>query len=158
MCGRFAMEEMLNDMVAEFGLKGLPNRELSFDWNIKPTQVIYIVKAHRTFKPRIRARRLQAIASTVPPLARFSAISSRGRSSESSQHRFNERFPVSNTAFPNSGRTHSHRRPLRSREVPQRQSVSLTETRTSTDPAVLAADLAPPSRSRAPLACVVRRG
>ena len=44
MCGRFAMEEMLNDMVAEFGLKGLPNRELSFDWNIKPTQDVYIVK------------------------------------------------------------------------------------------------------------------
>jgi putative SOS response-associated peptidase YedK len=44
MCGRFAMEEMLNDMVAEFGLKGLPNRELPFDWNIKPTQDIYIVK------------------------------------------------------------------------------------------------------------------
>jgi putative SOS response-associated peptidase YedK len=44
MCGRFAMEEMLNDMVAEFGLTGLPNRELSFDWNIKPTQDVYIVK------------------------------------------------------------------------------------------------------------------
>ena len=44
MCGRFAMEEMLNDMVAEFGLKGLPNRELPFDWNIKPTQNVYIVK------------------------------------------------------------------------------------------------------------------
>ena len=38
------MEEMLNDMVAEFGLTGLPNRELSFDWNIKPTQDVYIVK------------------------------------------------------------------------------------------------------------------
>lgn len=38
------MEEMLNDMVAEFGLKGLPNRELAFDWNIKPTQDVYIVK------------------------------------------------------------------------------------------------------------------
>jgi putative SOS response-associated peptidase YedK len=44
MCDRFAMEEMLNDMVAEFGLKGLPNRELPFDWNIKPTQDIYIIK------------------------------------------------------------------------------------------------------------------
>ena len=38
------MEEMLNDMVAEFGLKGLPNRELPFDWNIKPTQDVYMVK------------------------------------------------------------------------------------------------------------------
>jgi putative SOS response-associated peptidase YedK len=38
------MEEMLNDMIAEFGLKGLPNRELPFDWNIKPTQDVYIVK------------------------------------------------------------------------------------------------------------------
>jgi putative SOS response-associated peptidase YedK len=44
MCGRFAMEEMLNDMVAEFGLKGLPNRELPLDWNIKPTQDIYVIK------------------------------------------------------------------------------------------------------------------
>jgi putative SOS response-associated peptidase YedK len=44
MCGRFAMEEMLNDMVAEFGLKGMPSRELPFDWNIKPTQDVYIVK------------------------------------------------------------------------------------------------------------------
>jgi putative SOS response-associated peptidase YedK len=44
MCGRFAMEEMLNDMVAEFDLKGLPNRELPFDWNIKPTQDVYMVK------------------------------------------------------------------------------------------------------------------
>ena len=38
------MEEMLNDMVAEFGLKGLPNRELPMDWNIKPTQDIYVIK------------------------------------------------------------------------------------------------------------------
>ena len=38
------MEEMLNDMVAEFGLKGLPNRELPLDWNIKPTQDIYVIK------------------------------------------------------------------------------------------------------------------
>ena len=38
------MEEMLNDMVAEFGLKGPPNRELPFDWNIKPTQDVYMVK------------------------------------------------------------------------------------------------------------------
>ena len=38
------MEEKLNDMVAEFGLKGLPNRELPLDWNIKPTQDIYVIK------------------------------------------------------------------------------------------------------------------
>jgi len=38
------MEEMLTDMVAEFGLKGLPNRELPMDWNIKPTQDIYVIK------------------------------------------------------------------------------------------------------------------
>jgi quinol monooxygenase YgiN len=37
------MEEMLDDMIAEFGLKGLPNRELLFDWNIKPTQDVYII-------------------------------------------------------------------------------------------------------------------
>jgi putative SOS response-associated peptidase YedK len=38
------MEEILNDMVAEFGLTGLPNRELAFDWNIKPTQDVYVIK------------------------------------------------------------------------------------------------------------------
>lgn len=38
------MEEMLNDMVAEFGLKGLPDRELPLDWNIKPTQDVYVIK------------------------------------------------------------------------------------------------------------------
>ncbi|CAB4631101.1 unannotated protein [freshwater metagenome] len=44
MCGRFAMEEMLNDMVAEFGLREFPDRELPLDWNIKPTQDVYIIK------------------------------------------------------------------------------------------------------------------
>ena len=33
--------------------------------------------ARRTFKPRIRARRLQAIAATVPAFARFPAIAVR---------------------------------------------------------------------------------
>jgi hypothetical protein len=39
-----------------------------------------------------------------------------------------------------------------------RSPVALTATRTSADPAVLAVALAPPIRSRAPLACVARFG
>ena len=38
------MEEMLKDMVAEFGINELPSRELPLDWNIKPTQDIYVIK------------------------------------------------------------------------------------------------------------------
>ena len=79
--------------------------------------------AHSTFKPRIRAPRLQAIVLTLA----FSLF---------------ER------------RTSPRRRPLRSRGVPQRHSVSLTENRTSADPTVLA----PPSRFRAALAVDVGIG
>jgi ubiquinone/menaquinone biosynthesis C-methylase UbiE len=41
------------------------------------SEIHRVRKAHRTFKPRIPATRLQAIASTVPPLARFPAIAVR---------------------------------------------------------------------------------
>jgi hypothetical protein len=63
---------------------------------------------------------------------------------------------------PVAGRTGPHRRPLRSREVPQSLMVTpLTETRRPAAPAALAADLAPRSRSRAPpapLASSARHG
>jgi len=44
MCGRFALSAMLTDIAEEFSTAGLPDRTLPVDWNIKPTQDIYIIK------------------------------------------------------------------------------------------------------------------
>jgi len=44
MCGRFALSAMLTDIAEEFSTSTEPNRTLPVDWNIKPTQDIYIVK------------------------------------------------------------------------------------------------------------------
>ena len=44
MCGRFALSAMLTDIAEEFSTSALPDRTLPVDWNIKPTQDIYIVK------------------------------------------------------------------------------------------------------------------
>jgi putative SOS response-associated peptidase YedK len=44
MCGRFALSAMLTDIAEEFSTKNSPERTLPFDWNIKPTQDIYIIK------------------------------------------------------------------------------------------------------------------
>ena len=44
MCGRFALSAMLTDIAEEFSTAGLPDRTLPADWNIKPTQDIYIIK------------------------------------------------------------------------------------------------------------------
>ena len=44
MCGRFALSAMLTDIAEEFSTKALPDRTLPVDWNIKPTQDIYIIK------------------------------------------------------------------------------------------------------------------
>jgi putative SOS response-associated peptidase YedK len=43
MCGRISTEAMLKDVAKEFGSKLLPDRELPVDWNVKPTQDVYIV-------------------------------------------------------------------------------------------------------------------
>jgi putative SOS response-associated peptidase YedK len=47
MCGRFALSVMLTDIAEEFSTNSLPNRTLPVDWNIKPTQDIYIIKNER---------------------------------------------------------------------------------------------------------------
>jgi len=47
MCGRFALSAMLTDIAEEFSTNALPNRTLPVDWNIKPTQDIYIIKNER---------------------------------------------------------------------------------------------------------------
>lgn len=44
MCGRFALSAMLTDIAEEFSTTALPDRTLPVDWNIKPTQDIYIIK------------------------------------------------------------------------------------------------------------------
>jgi putative SOS response-associated peptidase YedK len=44
MCGRFALSAMLTDIAEEFSTQALPERTLPVDWNIKPTQDIYIIK------------------------------------------------------------------------------------------------------------------
>ena len=44
MCGRFALSAMLTDIAEEFSTSAVPDRTLPVDWNIKPTQDIYIVK------------------------------------------------------------------------------------------------------------------
>ena len=45
MCGRFALAAMLTDIAEEFSTLGMPERTLPVDWNIKPTQDIYIIKS-----------------------------------------------------------------------------------------------------------------
>ena len=47
MCGRFALSAMLTDIAEEFSTLGDSDspRNLPVDWNIKPTQDIYIIKA-----------------------------------------------------------------------------------------------------------------
>lgn len=44
MCGRFALSAMLTDIAEEFGTNTVPEKTLPVDWNIKPTQEIYIIK------------------------------------------------------------------------------------------------------------------
>jgi len=44
MCGRFALSAMLTNIAEEFSTSAEPDRTLPVDWNIKPTQDIYIVK------------------------------------------------------------------------------------------------------------------
>lgn len=44
MCGRFTLSAMLTDIAEEFSTSAMPDRTLPDDWNIKPTQDIYIIK------------------------------------------------------------------------------------------------------------------
>ena len=45
MCGRFALSAMLTDIAEEFSTQGVPEKTLPVDWNIKPTQDIYVIRA-----------------------------------------------------------------------------------------------------------------
>jgi putative SOS response-associated peptidase YedK len=53
MCGRFALAAMISDIAEEFTTIGTPERTLPVDWNIKPTQDIYIIKAANDAKREI---------------------------------------------------------------------------------------------------------
>lgn len=44
MCGRFALSAMISEIAEEFSTKGQPESTLPIDWNIKPTQDIYIIR------------------------------------------------------------------------------------------------------------------
>lgn len=43
MCGRFATSKSLDQLEEEFSLVGLPSRELPANWNVAPTQEIYVI-------------------------------------------------------------------------------------------------------------------
>ena len=43
MCGRISMEAMLRDVVREFGVDSKQARELQANWNIKPTEDLYVI-------------------------------------------------------------------------------------------------------------------
>lgn len=53
MCGRFALSAMISEIAEEFSTQAGPEATLPVDWNIKPTQEIYIVRNSRDHKREI---------------------------------------------------------------------------------------------------------
>lgn len=47
MCGRFATSKNLDQLEEEFDLVGVPERELPSNWNVAPTQEIYVMTEGR---------------------------------------------------------------------------------------------------------------
>jgi putative SOS response-associated peptidase YedK len=45
MCGRYALSAMIAEIAEEFTTVGVPERTLPVNWNIKPTEDIYIIKS-----------------------------------------------------------------------------------------------------------------
>jgi putative SOS response-associated peptidase YedK len=43
MCGRISMEAMLQDIVREFGVDSKQVREIQSNYNIKPTEDLYVI-------------------------------------------------------------------------------------------------------------------
>lgn len=64
MCGRFALSAMLTDIAEEFSTLGDSDspRNLPVDWNIKPTQDIYIIKAGDTKTSESIKRRIDVVS------------------------------------------------------------------------------------------------
>jgi len=44
MCGRYALSAMISDIAEEFSTNSAPGISLPADWNIKPTNDVYIIK------------------------------------------------------------------------------------------------------------------
>lgn len=63
MCGRFATSKSLDQLEEEFSLVGVPERELPANWNVAPTQEIYVM----TDGPKLEIMRWGLIPSWAKP-------------------------------------------------------------------------------------------
>lgn len=63
MCGRFATSKKLDQLEEEFALVGVPQRELPENWNVAPTQEIYVM----TSGPKLEIMRWGLIPSWAKP-------------------------------------------------------------------------------------------
>lgn len=63
MCGRFATSKNLDQLEEEFSLVGLPSRELPANWNVAPTQEIYVI----TDGPKLEIMRWGLIPTWAKP-------------------------------------------------------------------------------------------
>jgi len=63
MCGRFATSKSLDQLEEEFALVGVPQRELPANWNVAPTQEIYVI----TEGPKLEIMRWGLIPSWAKP-------------------------------------------------------------------------------------------
>lgn len=63
MCGRFATSKNLDQLEEEFSLVGVPERELPENWNVAPTQEIYVM----TEGPKLEIMRWGLIPTWAKP-------------------------------------------------------------------------------------------
>lgn len=63
MCGRFATSKSLDQLEEEFSLVGVPERQLPANWNVAPTQEIYVM----TDGPKLEIMRWGLIPSWAKP-------------------------------------------------------------------------------------------
>ena len=63
MCGRFATSKSLDQLEEEFSLVGVPPRELPSNWNVAPTQEIYVI----TEGPKLEIMRWGLIPTWAKP-------------------------------------------------------------------------------------------
>lgn len=63
MCGRFATSKSLDQLEEEFALVGVPERELPANWNVAPTQEIYVM----TEGPKLEIMRWGLIPTWAKP-------------------------------------------------------------------------------------------
>ena len=63
MCGRFATSKSLDQLEEEFALVGVPERELPANWNVAPTQEIYVM----TEGPKLEIMKWGLIPSWAKP-------------------------------------------------------------------------------------------